>query len=201
MRRRHFLALGAHRSRRRGASAAGRAWAQAVTRTKLPNGFTLLVRENPDRAGGRPVPHGARWARAGRRATTRGSPTSLQLMVVRGTEKLDGSQIVAAADRMGGSIDAYGDVDCLRDRRHRAVAPLDRDARPRRRRGAHARPCPSATTEAVRDFLLNQLRNRGDKPYDVASTPCSAQLYGDHPYALEPSGRRDSVERIDRGTP
>jgi len=52
--------------------------------------------------------------RTGTRWETRrdaGIVNLLQLMIVRGTSTMDGGQIVEAADRMGGSIDAYGDSD------------------------------------------------------------------------------------------
>ncbi|MBI3107196.1 MAG: insulinase family protein, partial [Candidatus Rokubacteria bacterium] len=93
---------------------AAEAWAQvpspAVSRIRLANGMTVLVRENPTApvvAISLGVHMGTRWET---RANA-GISNLLQLMVVRGTARLNGSQIVEAADRMGGSIDAYGDVD------------------------------------------------------------------------------------------
>jgi predicted Zn-dependent peptidase len=167
-----------------------------VTRTKLPNGFTVLVRENPTA----PVVALSLIVRMGTRWETRddaGIANLLQFMVVRGTEKLDGAQIVEAADRMGGSIDAWGDVDASEITatalsRHAAeILDLVADV-------ALTPTLPSGTTEAVRDFILNQIRNRADKPYDVAVDTMLARLYGDHPYAWSPLGRRESVERITR---
>src|SRR5262249_61871227 len=82
----------------------------AVTRTRLANGMTVLVRENPTA----PVVGASLMLKMGTRWETRetaGISNFLQLMVVRGTTSLDGTQIVEAADRMGGSIDAYGEAD------------------------------------------------------------------------------------------
>jgi len=195
VRRRDFLALGLAGLGAAGV-APGRAWAQTVTRTKLPNGFTVLVRENPTA----PVVALSLIVRLGTRWETRddaGIANLLQFMVVRGTEKLDGAQIVEAADRMGGSIDAWGDVDASEITatalsRHAAeILDLVADV-------ALTPTLPSGTTEAVRDFILNQIRNRADKPYDVAVDTMLARLYGDHPYAWSPLGRRESVERITR---
>ena len=195
MRRRDFLALGLGGLAAAGV-APGRAWAQAVTRTKLPNGFTLLVRENPTA----PVVALSLIVRVGTRWETRddaGISNLLQFMVVRGTERLDGAQIVEAADRMGGSIDSWGDVDSSEisatalSRHSVEILDLVADV-------ALTPTLPSGTTDAVRDFILNQIRNRADKPYDVAVDTLLARLYGEHPYAWSPLGRRASVERITR---
>lgn len=194
MRRRDFLAgLGTLAAWAAAPAAAG---AQAVARTRLPNGLTLLVRENPTA----PVVAMSLIARMGTRWETRaeaGISNLLQLMMVRGTERLDGGQIVEAADRMGGSIDAYGDVDASEIpatalSRHAAeMLDLVADV-------AMVPTIPSGTTDAVRDFILNQIRNRGDKPYDVALDTLLARLYGDNGYAWSPTGRRESVERLSR---
>src|SRR5439155_25743235 len=91
-------------------AAAAESAAGAVTRTKLANGMTVLVRENPTA----PVAAISLMLRMGTRWETRqnaGISNFLQLMVVRGTTLRDGTQIVSAADRMGGSIDAYADAD------------------------------------------------------------------------------------------
>jgi hypothetical protein len=70
----------------------------------------VLVRENP----AAPVVAYSLMVKMGTRTETpdiAGISNLLQQMLVRGTEKLDGEQIAEAADRMGGSIDAYGDAD------------------------------------------------------------------------------------------
>jgi len=50
----------------------------------------------------------------------------------------------------------------------------------------------------VRDFIVRQIRNRGEKPFDVASDKMRAALFGANPYAWDPLGRRESVEKLDR---
>ena len=200
MRRREFLAtaagLAAWTARPAAARAQTTSATEGVTRTRLPNGFTLLVRENPTA----PVVAMSLIARTGTRWETRreaGIVNLLQLMIVRGTEKMDGGQIVEAADRMGGSIDAYGDSDYAEvpatalSRYTAGILDLVADV-------ALTPTIPQGTTDAVRDFILNQIRNRGDKPYDVAADTLLASLFGDHGYAWSPTGRRDAVERIDR---
>jgi zinc protease len=168
-----------------------------VTRTRLPNGLTLLVRENPIA----PVVAFSVMVKMGTRTetpATAGISNLLQLMMVRGTDKLAGEQIVEAADRMGGSIDAYGDADYSEitatalSRSWQEMLELVADI-------ALRPSLPDGTFGPVRDFLARQIRNRGDKPYDVAMDRMREALYGSHPYAWDPTGRRESLERLTRG--
>src|SRR5262245_6602833 len=92
------------------AAPAARAQEQAVTRTQLPNGLTVLVRENPTA----PVVAISLMTRMGTRGETRataGIGNFVQLMLVRGTTSKNGVEIIEAAERMGGTLDAYADVD------------------------------------------------------------------------------------------
>jgi predicted Zn-dependent peptidase len=174
----------------------GSAQTSGVTRTRLPNGLTVLVRENPEA----PVVAYSLMVRMGTRTETpdnAGISNLLQQMLVRGTEKLDGEQIAEAADRMGGGIDAYGDVDYSEitatalSRNWQEMLELIGDC--------VLRPTlPDGTVQAVRNFLVRQIRNRGDKPFDVASDRMRAGLFGANPYAWDPLGRRESVEKLDR---
>ena len=168
----------------------------AVARTKLGNGMTVLVRENPTA----PVVAISLMVGMGTRWETRqnaGISNFLQLMVVRGTTSLDGTQIASAADRMGGSIDAYGDADYSEI----AATALSRFWGEMLDLVAEValRPSiPDGTTQAVRDFLVRQIRNRAEKPYDAAFDSLMARTYGDHPYAWDPLGLKESLERMDR---
>jgi predicted Zn-dependent peptidase len=167
-----------------------------VTRQRLANGMTVLVRENPSA----PVVAMSLMVRMGTRWETRdtaGISNFLQLMVVRGTTTLDGTQIVEAADRMGGSIDASGDADFSEiaatalDRYWGEMLDLVADV-------ALHPSLPDGTLRAVRDFLVRQIRNRGDKPYDAGFDSLLARTFGDQPYAWESVGLRESLERMDR---
>ena len=167
-----------------------------VTRTRLANGMTVLVRENPAApvvAMSLMVKMGTRWETR----DTAGISNFLQLMVVRGTEKLDGTQIVELADRLGGSIEAFGDADFSEI----AATALDRNWAEILDLVAAVAVTPSlpeGTLRAVRDFLLRQIRNRGERPYDAALDTLLAQTFGESSYAWEPVGRRESLERVDR---
>jgi zinc protease len=168
----------------------------AVTRTRLANGMTLLVRENPVApvvAMSLMVKMGTRWETR----DTAGISNFLQLMVVRGTEKLDGTQIVELADRLGGSIEAFGDADFSEI----AATALDRNWAEMLDLVAAVAVTPSlpeGTLRAVRDFLVRQIRNRGERPYDAALDALLARTFGESSYAWEPVGRRESLERVDR---
>jgi zinc protease len=168
----------------------------AVSRTRLANGMTVLVRENPTA----PVVGMSLMLRMGTRWETRetaGLSNFLQLMVVRGTTTRDGTEIVNAADRMGGSIDAYADADYAEI----AATALSRFWSDMLDLVADVTLRPSlddGTIKAVRDFLVRQIRNRADKPYDAAFDAMLARTFGDNPYGWDALGLKDSVERTDR---
>ena len=167
-----------------------------VARSRLANGMTVLVRENPTApvvAGSLMIKMGTRWETR----ETAGISNFLQLMVVRGTTSLDGTQIVEAADRMGGSIDAYAEADYAEI----AATALDRywsDMLALMADVALRPSLPDGTVKAVRDFLLRQVRNRADKPSSVALDTLLARTFGDNPYAWDPNGLKESLERADR---
>ncbi|MGH7304015.1 MAG: M16 family metallopeptidase [Candidatus Rokuibacteriota bacterium] len=170
--------------------------AGAVTRTRLANGMTVLVRENPTA----PVVAISLMTRMGTRWETRqtaGISNFLQLMVVRGTTTRDGTQIVSDADRMGGSIDAYADADYA-EIPATALSRFWGEMLDLVAEVALRPSIPDRTTQAVRDFLARQIRNRADKPYDAAFDRLMAQTYGDNGYAWDPIGLRESLERMDR---
>jgi predicted Zn-dependent peptidase len=168
----------------------------SVTRSRLANGMTVLVRENPSApvvAMSLMVKMGTRWETR----QTAGLSNLLQIMMVRGTDTRDGTEIVEAADRMGGSIEAYGDADYSEiaatalDRYWSDMLDLVADV-------ALWPTLPEGTLKAVQDFLLRQIRNRGEKPYDAAFDTLLRQTFGDNPYAWESLGLKESLERVTR---
>ncbi|MFQ5898946.1 MAG: M16 family metallopeptidase [Candidatus Methylomirabilia bacterium] len=179
-----------------GAPAVARATG-AVTRTRFPNGMTVLVRENPTApvvAISLAVRMGTRWESR----ETAGISNFLQFMVVRGgTTSRSGIQIVRDAERLGGSIDAVGDVDSSEisatalSRHWVALLELVADV-------ALHPSLPGGLIEGMRRFLLFQIRNRGEKPYSFAFDTLRQSLFGSHPYAWDRLGLPESVKRIDR---
>ena len=71
----------------------------------------------------------------------------------------------------------------------------------RRRRRAATRPSPRPPPAAVKDFLLKQIRNRGDKPYDAGVDFIGRRLFGVAPLRLEPAGHGARASRRSTGTP
>lgn len=168
----------------------------AVTRSKLSNGLTVLVRENPTSAVvavALAAKMGTRWETP----ETAGISNFLQLMVVRGTASRSGTQIVEDAERLGGRIDARGDQDWSAIE----AAALARNWIPLLELVADVSLHPSITegvVEGVKQFLIRQVRNRGDQPYPVALDTLMQSLFGPHPYSWHPLGRKESLERLDR---
>jgi len=168
----------------------------AVTRAKLSNGLTVLVRENPTSAVvavALAAKMGTRWETP----ETAGISNFLQLMVVRGTASRSGTQIVEDAERLGGRIDARGDQDWSAIE----AAALARNWIPLLELVADVSLHPSiaeGVVEGVKQFLIRQVRNRGDQPYPVAFDTLMQSLFGPHPYSWHPLGRKESLERLDR---
>jgi len=168
----------------------------AVTRSKLSNGLTVLVRENPTSAVvavALAAKMGTRWETP----ETAGISNFLQLMVVRGTASRSGTQIVEDAERLGGRIDARGDQDWSAIE----AAALARNWIPLLELVADVSLHPSiaeGVVEGVKQFLIRQVRNRGDQPYPVAFDTLMQSLFGPHPYSWHPLGRKESLERLDR---
>jgi predicted Zn-dependent peptidase len=176
--------------------AAAQTKAPAITRTRLANGFTVLVRENPTA----PVVAASLMIRMGTRWETRetaGISNFLQLMVVRGTATRSGTRIVEDADRIGGSIDSFADAD-YSEVAATALARFWREMLELVADVARNPTIPDGIAGPVRDFLLRQIRNRSDRPYDTGLDMLNARLFGPHGYGWGPLGLRESVERMDR---
>jgi zinc protease len=167
-----------------------------VSRTKLPNGLVVLVRENPTA----PVVAVSLMVKMGTRWETRdnaGISNFLQLMVVRGTTSRRGPQIVEIADGLGGSIDAYGEADYSEI----AATALARYWVEILELVADVTLNPSISDDVVgpvRDFLVRQVRNRGERPFTAGLDALTARLFGANPYAWDPRGLRESLGRMDR---
>jgi zinc protease len=58
---------------------------------------------------------------------------------------------------------------------------------------------PNEEVERERRLIQSALQTRGDTPFQRAFDALLLDLYGEHPYAWPSTGRRESIERIDRG--
>jgi predicted Zn-dependent peptidase len=167
-----------------------------VTRATLPNGFRILVRENA--AAG--VVAVSLQVRAGSRfetPETAGVTHFLHRVMVRGTTRHSDVELATAAEELGGTIDASGDVEYAEIR----GAGLSRHWEALLALVAEVALQPSLPPDAVaaeRRLILNQLQTRAETPFPLAMDTFVADLYAGHPYALPAMGLRPSVERLSR---
>lgn len=167
-----------------------------VTQTTLPNGMRVIVRENAS-AG---VVAATLLVRAGSRFEApeeAGITHFLHRVMIRGTARRSAIDLAAAAEDIGGSIDAAGDVEYAEIRgtslaRHwETLLGLIADV------ALH----PSLLAESIqteRRLILSQLQTRVDAPFQLAFDTLLADMYGRHPYALPSVGTRPAIERVTR---
>lgn len=167
-----------------------------VSRHVLPNGLTVLVRDNP----AAPIVAVSLQVRAGSRfeaAEQAGITNFLLRTMVRGTGKHSAVGLAEAVEELGGSLEASGEVETA-EIRGRAlarnweallglVAEVTRDP-----------TIPPDEVERERRLLLSQLRTRAETPFRLSLDVMLGDLYGGHPYGRPSLGTRESVERLGR---
>ncbi|HEU4369163.1 MAG TPA: pitrilysin family protein [Methylomirabilota bacterium] len=170
--------------------------APAVVRHVLPNGLTVVVRE--DASVG--VVAASLQVRAGslfETAETAGITNFLHRVMLRGTKRYDGRQLSEAIEDLGGSLDASGDVEYAEVR----GTTLARNWAALLGLVAEVALHPTLPAEEVtreRRLIQSAIQSRGDTPFQRAFDSVLHDLYGLHPYAWPSLGRRESVGRIDR---
>jgi zinc protease len=174
--------------------ATGLAQTVAVARYVIPNGVRVLVREDPE-AG---VVAASLQVRAGsglESPTTAGITNFLHRAMLKGAAGRTAEQLVEAAELMGGSLDASGDVEYAEVRgtalaRHWAtLLSLVADV-------ALAPTLHPDEVSRERRLILSQLRTRSDTPFPFTYDAMLEGLYGSHPYAWPSIGRADVVSRV-----
>ena len=170
--------------------------ASPIVRHRLPNGLTVVVRQNPAApvvAVSLQVRMGARWEQA----KSAGISNLLQHVVVKGTTRLNAVEIAEAAEGMGGAIGASGDTD-FSEIRGTALARYWRSLLELIAEVVLRPSLPPEEVENERRVVLSQIRNRGDQPFPLAFDTLLRMLYGSHPYGLPALGLKESVEGLDR---
>ena len=175
---------------------AAQAQAPPVAREVLPNGVTVLVREN-DAA---PVVAVSLQVRAGSRfetESTAGITNFLQRVMLRGTARRTAVQLAEASEDIGGSLDASGEVEAAEVRGQAlsvhwetllalvAEVVLQPALRP-------------DEIERERRQLLGQIKSRADAPFSFSFDALMRELYGTNPYGLSHFGYKESIERLTR---
>ena len=169
--------------------------AEPVRQTRLPNGLTVIVRENavaPVVALSLQVRMGTRWETV----DTAGISNFLMAVMVKGTAKRNGSELAEAVAALGGKISAYGEADYSEIR----ASALSRFWRELLALTAELALEPRLAKEEVdreRDWLLSRVQRRLDNAPSRAFDELFALLYLPHPYGLPVLGTRASLPRID----
>jgi zinc protease len=166
-----------------------------IERERLPNGFTVIVRENPLApvvAVSLLVAMGARWERP----EIAGLSNFVHAVMVKGTTKRTGAEIAETVAALGGKMSASGDVD-YSEIRGTALARFWRDLLGLTAELALEPKLAAADVEHEREFVLSRVQRRRDNPAARAFDSLYAALYGAHPYALPPLGFPESLRRFD----
>ena len=168
-----------------------------ITRHLLPNGMTVIVRENP----AAPVVTASLQVRAGSRfetPETAGITNFLLRTMIRGTSRRSATELAEAAEEIGGSLDASGEVES---------AEIRGEALARHWEGllgliaevALEPSFPSEEIERERRLILSQIKTRAETPFTLSLDALLRELYGSHPYAWPGLGLPSAVGRFARG--
>jgi predicted Zn-dependent peptidase len=170
--------------------------AAGVARWTLPNGVRLLVREDGE-AGVVAVSLQVRAGSGFEAPATAGITNFLHRVMLRGSARRNVDELVEAAERIGGTLDASGDVEYAEVRgsalaRHwEALLGLVAEV-------ALTPTLPPEEVERERRLVLGQIQTRAEAPFSLAFDALLVDLYGPHPYALPALGRREVVEGLSR---
>ena len=168
-----------------------------ITRHLLPNGMTVIVRENP----AAPVVTASLQVRAGSRFETpemAGITNFLLRTMIRGTSRRSATELAEAAEEIGGSLDASGEVES---------AEIRGEALARHWEGllgliaevALEPSFPGEEIERERRLILSQIKTRAETPFTLSLDALLRELYGSHPYAWPGVGLASAVGRFARG--
>ena len=168
-----------------------------ITRHLLPNGMTVIVRENP----AAPVVTASLQVRAGSRfetPETAGITNFLLRTMIRGTSRRSATELAEAAEEIGGSLDASGEVES---------AEIRGEALARQWEGllgliaevALEPSFPGEEIERERRLILSQIKTRAETPFTLSLDALLRELYGSHPYAWPGLGLPSAVGRFARG--
>lgn len=169
--------------------------AAQVTREKLDNGLTVIVRENPVApvvAVALLVRMGTRWEQP----TTAGISNFVHAVMVKGTAKRGGSDLAEAVAALGGKISATGEVD-YSELRATALARFWRELLGLTAELALEPKLPPGEVATERDWLQSRIQKRRDNAPSRAFDEFFAALYGAHPYAIPVLGSVESLARVD----
>jgi zinc protease len=168
---------------------------EPVRQIRLPNGLTVIVRENPVApvvALSLQIRMGTRWETA----DTAGISNFLMAVMVKGTIKRSGSDLAEAVAALGGKISAQGEAD-YSEIRATALSRFWRDLLGLTAELALEPRLAPEEVDRERDWLLSRVQRRLDNAPSRAFDELYSLLYLPHPYGLPVLGTRQSLPRID----
>jgi predicted Zn-dependent peptidase len=166
-----------------------------ITRERLPNGFTVLVRENPVApvaAVTLMVRMGGRWEPA----EHMGISNFLHAVMVKGTTRRSGAELAEAVADMGGKLSAAGEADFSLINAT-ALARFWKELLALTTELALEPALPPADVGPERDWLVSRIQRQRDSPSARAFDEFYALVYGAHPYGRPGLGTPESLARID----
>jgi zinc protease len=169
--------------------------ATAQKPTRLANGLTVMVRENPVApvvALSLQIRMGTRWETP----DTAGISNFLMAVMVKGTERRSGAELAEAVAGLGGKISASGEVD-FSEIRATALARFWRELLGLTAELAVEPRLDPDEVNRERDWLLSRIQRRLDNAPARAFDEFFALLYRQHAYALPALGTPVSLKRID----
>jgi zinc protease len=173
----------------------GTAGGADVTQERLPNGFTVIVRENqvaPVVAVSLMVRMGARWESAEQAGIT----NFVHAVMVKGTSRRSGADLAEAIAGMGGKLTAAGEADfsLISATALRRFWP---DLLPLIAELALEPSLAPADVETERDWLVSRIQRQRDSPSARAFDEFYAAVYGAHPYGRPALGTPETLAKID----
>jgi zinc protease len=168
---------------------------EGVRQTRLPNGFTVIVRESaiaPVVAVSLLVRMGTRWETP----ETAGLSNFVHAVMVKGTAKRSGSELAEAIAALGGKISASGEGD-YSEIRASALARFWRELLGLTTELALQPKLAPEEVDRERDFVLSRVQRRRDNAPSRAFDEFFALLYGRHPYGIPGLGTPASLARVD----
>lgn len=167
-----------------------------VVAERLPNGLTVVVRENP----AAPVVASTLFVGVGSRhetAPTNGVTALLGRVLLKGTRQRSALALAQAAEDAGGFLESGTDQEYSELR----VSGLARYWPTLLELLHDVATAPAFAAEEIdreRGTLLAQIRGLEDQPFQVASRLLSRALYGAHPYGYPTSGELTTVGGLTR---
>lgn len=172
------------------------AQSQDIGRYVLANGVRVLVREDPA-AGVVAVSVQVRAGSRFEQPETAGITSFLHRAMLRGAGRRSATDLVEAAERIGGTLDVFGDVEYA-EVRGQAIArhwdtllALVADV-------ALAPTLPLEEVDRERRLILSQIQTRADNPFSFSWDRLIADLYGSNPYGWPSFGRPEVIARLTR---